>query len=276
MESKASTDYKINLTRIAEYRGHVAPRLNLAPDDVSILIIVADEDTTELEAQVRGSRYAWSVRLLGVRALLRLVRLKESLDDPAVERQIQEILLPQEFTRLDRIIDLVFATVEDAQDGDTPPVDLEAETRSEQTERDQPVSFHDEVIPKLERHFGSPLVKRSRVIWATADDATHVSCQVSKKYQRSNPHFWFGLKQSTRRQLESADQAYCAFGLGSPDRVVLLALDDLAVQLPEMYTSNNADGDVIHWHIRFEVVGNTTLLLTNGSEGNIDVTDRLL
>ena len=127
VEAKSSTSYSINLSRISEYRKQTAPQLDMRPEDISILIVVGGEDTSEFEAQVRGSRFAWDIRLLGVKSLFRLLKLKEALDDPKVERQIQEILFPQEFTRLDRIIDLVFATAEDAQNVETVEADEEAE-----------------------------------------------------------------------------------------------------------------------------------------------------
>lgn len=92
VEAKSSTAYSINLSRISEYRKQTAPLLGLRPEDLSILIVVGAEDTSEFEAQVRGSRFAWDIRLIGVKALFRLLQLKETLDDPTVERQIQEIL----------------------------------------------------------------------------------------------------------------------------------------------------------------------------------------
>jgi hypothetical protein len=72
VESKSSTSFSINLTRISEYRKQVAPQLGIRPEDISILIVVGTEDTSEFEAQVRGSRLAWDIRLLGVKSLFRL------------------------------------------------------------------------------------------------------------------------------------------------------------------------------------------------------------
>lgn len=89
VESKSSTSFSIKLTRISDYRKQVAPQLNLRPEDISILIVVGTEDTSEFEAQVRGSRFAWEIRLLGVRALYRLLKLKEALDDPKVEHKFR-------------------------------------------------------------------------------------------------------------------------------------------------------------------------------------------
>jgi hypothetical protein len=179
VESKSSTAYSINLTRIADYRKQIAPVVGIPYNDLSILLVVGTEDTQELEAQVRGSRFAWDIRLLGVHSLFRLLKLRESLDDPSVERQIQDILIPHEFTRLDRIIDLVFATTEDASD----PTESEISESADAAPSAPPAKFHDEIIPRLESHFQVTMVKRSRVIWRSPYGSLAASCQVSKEYQ---------------------------------------------------------------------------------------------
>jgi len=76
------------------------------------------EDTGDLEAQVRGSRYAWDTRLISVDALCNLVSVREKLNDVATSTMISEILKPREYTRLDPIIELVFATSADAEEAE--------------------------------------------------------------------------------------------------------------------------------------------------------------
>ncbi len=67
----------------------------------SVLIVVGREDTGELEAQVRGSRHAWDMRLISADALIKLVELKEGAGDPETGRKICSLLAPMEYTRLD-------------------------------------------------------------------------------------------------------------------------------------------------------------------------------
>jgi hypothetical protein len=273
IESKSSTAYSVNLTRIASYRRQVAPEIGLDPEEISILLVVGTEDTEELEAQVRGSRFAWSVRLLGVHALFRLLQLKETLDDPNVERQIQEILVPQEFTRLDRIVDLVFATAEDAssiaEDQDEDLVE-EAEPTVARA------SFHSEILPRLERHFHKSLVKQSRVLWASPDDSVLLSCQVSKKYERGAADYWFGLKRTTKEALAAHDHAFCAFGLGSHDNVVVLPFHVLAPHLDGFFTSPDKDGGILHWHVRFAQEEQGICLMVNRDQELVLVSEHQL
>jgi hypothetical protein len=274
VESKASTAYSISLSRVAGYRAQIAPSLGVSPEDISVLLIVGTEDTEELEAQVRGSRHAWSVRLLGVQSLVRLLKLKETLGDPAVERQIQEILIPQEFTRLDRIVDLVFTTTEEAQNEEE--LATSADTAEETAIPTPRASFHSEIIPRLEKYLGHPLVKRSRVTWASPEGTLLLSCQVSKEFDRDDMHYWFGLKRTTKEILEKHPEPLCAFGLGSPNQVLLIPYSRLAVVLGYLYTSPEADGHVRHWHVRFRRQEQRIVLLLSPHSDDVDVTEFLL
>src|SRR5947207_15828466 len=68
------------------------------------------EDTNALEAQVRGSRYAWDMRLISIERLIKLVQIREKSDDPSTLNQIRQLLQPFEYTKIDKIIDVIFTT----------------------------------------------------------------------------------------------------------------------------------------------------------------------
>jgi len=78
-----------------------------------MLVVVGRQDTGDLEAQIRGSRFAWDMRVISVDALLRMLKLKEEVEDPSLLKRIHNILIPHEFTRLDPIIEIAFAAVAD-------------------------------------------------------------------------------------------------------------------------------------------------------------------
>jgi len=63
-------------------------------------------DTGELEAQVRGSRHAWDIRLISADALVKLTQLKENTEGTETGRKIRSLLTPMEYTRLDQMIDV--------------------------------------------------------------------------------------------------------------------------------------------------------------------------
>jgi hypothetical protein len=111
-EVKTTDAYRIQLDTIAGYRQRLLGT-NEITNPSSILIIVGRQDTGELEAQIRGSRHAWDIRLISADALVKLVTLKLNSDDPETGRKIRSLLTPMEFTRLDGLVDVMFATVAD-------------------------------------------------------------------------------------------------------------------------------------------------------------------
>jgi hypothetical protein len=111
-EVKTSDAYRINLDTLGGYRDELisAGRISRVS---SLLIIVGRQDTGDLEAQVRGSKHAWTTRIISADALAKLVSLKESADLDSVSK-IHELLIPFEYTRLDKIIEIAFTVAEDA------------------------------------------------------------------------------------------------------------------------------------------------------------------
>ncbi|MEK6642337.1 MAG: hypothetical protein AABZ08_00385 [Planctomycetota bacterium] len=274
VESKTTTAYQINLTKIADYRKHAPKPNGVGNEDLAVLLVVGRDSTDAMESQIRGSRHAWSVRLIGIEALLRLVKLKETLNDSAVERQIRNILFPQEFTRLDRIVDLVFETTEDVQEeiGEAELVVEGGITKK------KPAGFHMAILPLLERYVGHPLVKRARVIWASPEGDKLLSCQVASERHEGpgDALYWFGLKRKTAEILAETRDSLSAFGLGSSDNVVVIPFDLLQSYSGGFFTSPDESGKILHWHIRFIRNGTKFLLLTNRDRERLDVTKFLL
>jgi hypothetical protein len=95
LEVKTTDAYRINLDTIAEYRLKLVQQGRVDKIQSSILIVVGRQDTGDLEAQIRGSRHAWDVRLLSTDSLLNLLTLKETLNDTKTIQQINELLKPQ-------------------------------------------------------------------------------------------------------------------------------------------------------------------------------------
>jgi hypothetical protein len=176
---------------------------------------------------------------------------------------------------LDRIIDLVFATAEDAQDLETDEADEEAEGDDSAPEKSR-ANFHGAILPHLEKHFGKPLVKRSRSQWATPDDRVLVSCQASKQFDKGNADFWFGLKRTSRNLLQMHKNAFCAFGLGSPDSVVVLPMSFLDPHIDGFFSSPAKAGGIQHWHIRCLNTDIGVAMLIDRDKKTLDVTTYLL
>jgi hypothetical protein len=69
IEVKTSDAYRINLDRIAGYRENLI-KAGKVSGNCSVLLVVGRDDTGDLEAQVRGSRHAWSVRIISIEAFV--------------------------------------------------------------------------------------------------------------------------------------------------------------------------------------------------------------
>ena len=80
----------ISLDTLAGYREGLI-RANRVGTFASVLIVVGREDTGELEAQIRGSRHAWDMRLISTDALFKLVQLKESSEGAEIGRKIRKM-----------------------------------------------------------------------------------------------------------------------------------------------------------------------------------------
>ena len=73
-----TTDYvTVSLDKIAAHKTKLCAEQRIKVS-ASMLIIVGREDSGALEAQVRGSRYAWDMRLISVERLIKLVQIKEN------------------------------------------------------------------------------------------------------------------------------------------------------------------------------------------------------
>lgn len=256
VEVKTTDAYRIDLNTIAKYATDLSKQ-GICEKDQSILIVVGRSDTGDLEAQVRGSRYAWDMRLISVDALVRLMELKQSLDDPTTLHRIHQILLPREFTKLDEIVDLVFSTAEDAKASEvslaaTAAVGSESDATQETKEpKLTPVSFNAEVAQRVAAAKGITLLKRTRASFSTPDDNTVVICSVSKQYKEAQkPNYWFAFHPHQKEMLEKAEHGFAAFGCGSPDLVFSIPIAEMSPWFEGMNVTKNEEQGRYYWHIQ--------------------------
>jgi hypothetical protein len=185
VEVKTTDAYRIDLETVATYRRNLIGGGRAKETNCSILIIVGRSDTGDLEAQVRGSRHAWDIRLISIDGLLRLMHLKEELDDPKIMAKIRQVLAPQEFTKVDGIIDLVFSTAEDVKKEDELSEAADEEEDEQRKPKFTPINFRDACAARVQKHLGQPLVKRSLAVYSSPDENLAVICINSREYKKS-------------------------------------------------------------------------------------------
>jgi hypothetical protein len=247
VEVKTTDAYRIKLDKIVGYYLALTKASEISEETSSILILVGRQDTGELEAQIRGSRHAWDVRLISIDSLLRLMVLKEEVEDPIIIRRIHDILIPREFTRLDEIVDILFSTAEDIKQEEAPG-ELEEDAAVEKKPKFKPVAFHDACVARIEKHLEKSLLKRSRATFSTADSSLALICAISKEHiSGGRTSYWFAFHPHQRDFLEQSSAAYVAFGCGSADQVLLISFAEFEPWLEGMNITQREDR--FYWHV---------------------------
>lgn len=277
VEVKTTDAYRIDLNTVAEYRRALINSGKAAEANSSILLVVGRQDTGDVEAQIRGSRYAWDIRIISVDALLRLMRTKEDVEDPLIVQRIHSILIPREFTRLDAIADVLFSAAEDIK-YDESKVEVEVE-EAEDTTSDEakvpPVAFHEACVQRIQGRLGVSLVKRSRAGYSSPDKTVALNCCVSKEHNpETHPNYWFAFHPHQQEFLRQHPKAYVAFGCGTSTRLILIPYAAFEPWLEDMWTTSNDDR--IYWHVVVYREGDRYTLRRKKGAKPIDVTPYLL
>ena len=248
VEVKTTDAYQINLETISGYRRDLIDEGISSEANSSILIVLGREDreTSNLEAQIRGSRYAWNIRLISVDALVRLLGLKEEVDDPDIIERISSILIPREFTKLDEIIDLVFSTAEDVKE-DEELIDKDEE-ESEEKNKVAPVSYHDACASRIEQHLSQSILKRSKSTYSSSDQTLHITLAISKEYKGSGyDGYWFAFHPYHKDFLSESQNGFVAFGCGSEETLLLIPKEDFLSWLDFLNVTER--NNKTYWHV---------------------------
>lgn len=279
VEVKTADAYRISLDTIATYRDRLIGTGEIDEERSSILIVVGRHDTGELEAQIRGSRHAWDMRIISIDSLIKLLEIKESLSDESTAQQISFALRPFEYTKVDKLIELLFLAVKDIEieavtsdvepsdsaPGDAASTEEEAAART----RTKPVSFHGPVLQKAEKKTGKKFIKNSKSSYYSDDQTTGLLVSLSKAHPSYNSAFqaryWFAFHPHQRTFLEKYPNAYVSYGCGSAEKVVLLPLPFLIDRLDGMWET--ANGERPYKHIVIYQEGERLLLRTNVDSG---------
>jgi len=267
-EVKTTDVYTVDLRIPISYRAALVSSGQIGLESSSVLLVVGREDTGALEAQVRGSKYAWDMRLISVDGLIRLLKIKDNVDEPGVAARIRGLLRPQEFTKVDEIIDVVFVTTQDVQQLEEIPDVPNVGQR--------PASFNDECITRITNYLGTPLIRQSRVLSASPDGSTVVACAVSREYHpETDPGYWYGFHPRYVESLASAQQSFVAFGCGSAATILLIPFLDFQPWLDGMNMTHV--GDRSYWHVHISRrPGDSYVLRRKTGFSSVDLTRYLL
>lgn len=207
-----TTDYvTVQLEKIVSYKTRLVHEGRLS-GDASILIVVGREDTGALEAQIRGSRFAWDMRLISADRLSTLLRIKERSNEDATVRQIKELLRPFEYTKIDQIIDVIFATAEDVE----TEVVVEAEAANDvtpggaqvRTDRALLNARRVEAAEAIAKKRGLSLQRYRQTLFWTPDEKVRVCVAVSKRYEGDYQPYWYAYLPKWDEFLSGGEEGF--------------------------------------------------------------------
>lgn len=271
IEVKTTDAYRIDLDTIVGYRNSLHENNKIDVNKSSVLIVVGRVDTGDLEAQVRGSRHAWDIRLISVDALLNLMKIKEEIEDPNIVKRIHEILIPREFTKLDGIIELLFSAAEDIKQGGI----VEEEEGDEKKPKFIPVSFHEACIKRLEHHLKTPLLRQSQASYYSSNKKIGIICTISRERKiGARDTYWFAFHPHQRDYLQGFEKAFVAFGCGSENQIIQIPFDEFRTWVDGFNITEKEDR--FYWHIHVSKEENNFLLHRKKGHSNIDISKYLI
>ena len=259
VEVKTTDAYRISLDTIAKYRASLLKDETISPGS-SMLLIVGREDTGELEAQVRGSRHAWEMRLISVDSLVSLVKLKENTEDDATGEKIRSILVPMEFTRLDKLIDVMFTAVKDVESSteNEQPHDevFDADQGNKGNWQFTESSLIDEkrasIHRALEKQHDVKLVKKTRALYWSADRTFATACTISKLYHGKVFLYWYAFHPAWNEFLSKAEKGY--FVIGGMDLNIAFAIPLQVIQEKLVELNTTTKNGKTYWHIQVQEI----------------------
>jgi hypothetical protein len=280
IEVKTTDAYRIPLDTLAGYRDKLVQSGAITTSSVSILIVVGREDTGELEAQVRGSRHAWDIRIISADALVRLVKLKESAEGTETGRKIRSLLAPMEYTRLDEMIDVMFTAAKDVEkaveaEASQASQEIEDETASEAISKREPFQFtdvalleakRDKIVAAMARREETNLIKNSRALYWNAAHSVRIGCTLSKRYTRSADYrYWYAYHPQWSEFLLGGTRSFLVLGCMDLDFAFAVPIDVVQSSLDALHVTEKPSGRFWHLHIAERIPGEYALLLPRRS-----------
>jgi len=256
VEVKTTDTYNVSLDTISGYRSKLIENQTL-DKTASVLFVVGRKDTGALEAQIRGSRHAWDMRVVGVDSLIKLVRVKEKSSEDTTVNQIRELLRPFEYTRVDRILDVVFSAANDVIHDEQS---IESEEPGEQVQGDSstqdrtPQQKIDDVRLKaafaLNAKLGINLVRKRQALFEDKTVGARACITVSKRYDNAVQPYWYAYHPKWDEFLGEAQRGYMVFGCVDRSDAFAIPLFEMQKILPSLNQTTKPDG-AMYWHVKF-------------------------
>ncbi|RYG99936.1 MAG: hypothetical protein EON58_02055 [Alphaproteobacteria bacterium] len=279
VEVKTTDAYRINLDTVANYARRVQVE-GIVATEPSILIVVGRQDTGDLEAQVRGSKHAWQVRLVSVESLCRLMLVKDEITEATFIQKVRKILLPFEYTRVDEIIDLVFETQKEVEEKlvDADAVEIVAVENGEDKQTGVWVFTPSEVLDAkrkdlLKRFFithGEAYSRITRAQYLAESTNVRAVCSISKRYDRDYQPYWYAFHPAWLEFLEGGSSGFLVLGCMDRDEGYALPVKMLQGLVEKLNRTEKSDR--FYWHIALLIEDGKVFLNMSKTGEKLDLT----
>jgi hypothetical protein len=269
VEVKTTDAYRINLSTIASYAVSLKSRSE-KETPLGLLVVVGRQDTGDLEAQIRGSKFAWDVRVISVESLVDLVGLIDVAVDQETEEALRSSLLPVEYTRIDYLVELLSKLafdVERSVQADQDDSEVRPAEKSNQSLINGPTispsldavsldALREMITSSIEKSFKSRLEKQSKSRYLLEEKIQFI-VSLSKRYPRKDQHYWYAF-QSKWLDLLDSENAYLCLGM-QDKRFYLRIPGKVAVRFTQHLNKTEKPGNS-YWHLGL-TEGNEAILL---------------
>ena len=262
IEVKTTSKFSIRLETIDKYRNELIKKEKISSNS-STLFVVGRKDTLSLEQQIRGSKFSDSMRIIGLESLIKLMKIFTNSFSQDVEYKIQEILKPEEYTRVDNIVDIVFSTSLDKSLSD----DINTENNEEDKDGIKKTSNREliklkrlEIAEAFSKTKNTNLLLRKTALFSNFDNSIKAAISISKRYEESN-EYWFSYYEPMRQFL-SVNESFMIFGLLDKNYAFVIPKEKMEELKTDLNTTPERDNKKQYWHIIFkEVKGETYIWL---------------
>jgi hypothetical protein len=253
VETKTTAAYTITLETIAKYRDGLINEGKISKD-AAILFVVGRQDTLALEQQIRGSKFAWSMRVVSIDSLIKLMHVNLSSLSQEVTTQIHKIFKPIDYTRVDPIVDVIFTTAEDKDESTESEVtELEKDDEKEKVQQD--ISREDRkakrqlIADKFSTIKDTKLLKRKIALFSDSKDSLRVAISVSKRYDSPSQRYWYAYLEPMREFLSESNDSYVILGCMDLDEAYAIPFKDMEKYKGKMNATPAKNNRKEYWHV---------------------------
>jgi hypothetical protein len=275
VEVKSATHYVFDLDKsLGKYKDSLETEGRVSKN-ASNLIVIYEGDTKTWEQQINGTPYLWSTRIISVKWLLKLVKLRtENTEDENTHKQIREILKPNSYIKVDKLIEILFSTVEDVLEEDSENED--SDQRTVTTNREEINETRKKAISSLEKKLKVKLVQNSRVLHWDETKKIRVAAIVSKRYERGHQPYWYAYHLKYQNYFKDAEKSYLLIcctdknkAYAVPGDVINSKVEFLNSTPPDITKLNETDK--YYWHLVLKEESNNLTLIIPKNNSSINL-----